>query len=386
MITPSTALRTSLVILTALAALGGGCEAGKSVKGLFVRAEEPPPPLKGSEAIDRDAYAKLGYALSWSSFVAFDRINHGTVDKAAVMGDLLVITDDTTATSALSTTSGSLKWALQVENRAGKFKSVSRMGPSIVATNETEVFTINAETGQFVDRQPLSRVASTAPIPMGDLFIFASADFVVAHAMSIQEQVWAYRFPALIKIDPVWTGGTTACFISNDGSVGILDCATGMMQGTGKMYDNAGAMPAVSDGAVFVPGLDQSLWAFNLADGSRRWQVRTETPLTTTPSVYNGRVFVSVPGTGMVAVNARNGGQEWVNKTLAGRIVAIRKGNPIFFDSATGTARLIDPVRGDVIEQVKLDNVAMIVNGGSFEDGDLYTISARGEVSKFITR
>lgn len=381
--TNTTALRFSLALLTAAAALGVGCSDNK---GLSASSDQPPTPLKGSEAIDRDAYGKMGYALSWSSFVAFDRDNKGVVDKAVVLGDLLVIADDTTATSALTTTSGSLKWALQVEDRAGKFNGLSRLGNSVMATNETEVFLINAETGQLTDRQRLSHLASTAPIVMGDLFTYASGDLIVGHSLGIKEQAWGYRFPAPIKVDPIWTGGTTVCFIASDGSVGQLDCATGGMIGTGKMYGNAGAMPAVGDGAVYVPGMDQSFWAFNLANGARRWQVRTEVPLTFTPSVLGQHVFVQVPGTGMVALDTRTGNQEWVNKTLAGKMIAVRKGNPIFWDKTTGALKLVDPVRGDVIEQVKVENVAMFVNGGTLADGDVYTISPRGEVSKFIPR
>lgn len=374
------ALRFSLALLTAAAALGMGCSGNKS------QADKELPPLKGSEAIDRDSYGKMGYALAWSSFVAFDRDNHGVVDKAVVLGDLLVIADDTTATSALTTTSGSLKWALQVEDRAGRFTGLSRLGNSVMATNETEVFLINAETGQLVDRQRLSHLASTAPIVMGDLFTYASGDLVVGHSLGIKEQAWGYRFPAPVKVDPIWTGGTTVCFISSDGNVGQLDCATGAMIGAGKMYGNAGAVPAVGDDAVYVPSMDQSLWAFNLANGSRRWQVRTEVPLTYTPSVLGQHVFVEIPGSGMVSLNTRTGNQEWTNKTLAGKMIAVRKGNPIFWEKATGTLKLIDPARGDVIEQVKVDNVAMFVNGGTLADGDVYAISPRGEVSKFVPR
>ncbi|HYD01583.1 MAG TPA: PQQ-binding-like beta-propeller repeat protein [Phycisphaerales bacterium] len=385
MTTSRLAFRFSLALLTA-AAVSGGCSENSALSRVLGRHEEPPPPLKGSEAIDRDAYGKLGYALAWSSFVPFDHKSKATVDKAALLGDLLVISDDTTATSALTTTSGSLKWSLQVDDRAGRFKSISRLGDAVITTNETEVFMINAETGQLADRQRFSRLSSTAPIVLGDLFTYGSGEMVVGHSLGIKEMAWAYRFPAPIKVDPVWTGGTTACFISSDGSVGILDCATGTMVGAGRMFGNAGAAPAVGDGAVFVAGADQSLWAFNVDSGARRWQVRTEVPLTVTPSVFGQRVMVHVPGTGVVCVNSRTGDQEWVNKTLTGTMVASRKGNPIFWDRATGIARVIDAARGDVIDEAKLENVAMIVNGGRVADGDLYTISARGEVSKFIPR
>ena len=56
----------------------------------------------------------------------------------------------------------------------------------------------------------------------------------------------------------------------------------------------------------------------------------------------------------------------------------------IFFDKATGTATVIDPANGDVVEKVKLPNVAMLITGETNVDGDLYAISPRGEVSKFV--
>lgn len=382
----ATVTRCSLALLAAVTAVGAGCASKDGSGGMFASSEPKLPPLKGSEAIDRNAYGKLGYALSWSSFAAFDEVNKGRPHKAAVLGNLLVVSDDTTATSALSVTSGNLKWALQIEDRAGQFTGLFRLGDSIYASNASEMFRINAETGQMSDRQMFDKLASTTPIVLGSLVVFGSGDLVVAHEMNVRAQAWAYRFPAPIKVDPVYVGGTSACFVSSDGTLAILDCNNGTMSGTGKMYGNAGAKPAVGDGAAFVASVDQSIWAFNLADGSRRWQVRTETPLSSTPMYANGHVFVAVPGAGLVSLSSKTGNQEWVSKTLKGEMVAVRKGNPIFFDKATGVATMIDPARGDVIEQVTLPNVAMIVCGGSIADGDLYTISPRGEVSKFVTR
>jgi outer membrane protein assembly factor BamB len=369
-----------------LASMAGGCASEGGGGGWFAKSETPPPPLKGSEAIDRDAYGALGYGLAWSGFASFNDAGHGKADKAVVLGDLLVVADDTTATSALTTTSGSQKWAIQVDNRAGRFRGLSRLGGAILACNDSEFFAINAETGQLVDRQRPKNLPSTGPIVLGDLATFGAGDRVVAYQLGIRGTAWAYRFPGMINVEPVYTGGTTACFISADGTVGILDCSNGTLVGAGHMFTNAGATPAVADGAVFVSGLDQSLWAFNIADGSRRWQVRTEVPLNSSPAVYHGHVMVHVPEIGLVSVNSKTGAQEWTASGIAGHAVAIRKGNVLFFDRATGTATLIDPAHGDVVQQVKLPNVSLLVTGGSVEDGDLYTVSARGEVSKFVPR
>jgi outer membrane protein assembly factor BamB len=353
---------------------------------MFAKSEVPPPPLKGSEAIDRSSYDKLGYALAWSGFAAFNESGKGRADKAAVLGDLLVIADDTTATTGLTTASGAFKWALQVDNRAGRFWGMARINGAILTCNETEFFTINAETGQLMDRQRPSNLPSTGSIVMGDLVTFGAGDRVVAYQLGIRGTAWAYRFPGTLTTAPVATGGTTACFTSNDGTVAILDCSNGALVGSGRMYAGAGATPAVGDDAVFVSGLDQSLWSFNIADGSRRWQVRTEVPLTSSPAVYKGHVMVHVPGTGLVSVDSKTGSQQWVAQGVAGTAVAVRKGNMIFFDKATGVATMIDPSNGDVVAKVTLPNVALLITGESSVDGDLYAISPRGEVSKFVPR
>ncbi|MFT3683915.1 MAG: PQQ-binding-like beta-propeller repeat protein [Phycisphaerales bacterium] len=367
-----------------LAAMAGGCSSGSG--NMFAKSEVPPPPLKGSEAIDRDAYTKLGYGLAWSGFAAFNESAHGKPDKAAVLGDMLVIADDTTATTALSATSGAFKWALQVDNRAGRFWGLARMHGAILTCNETEFFAINAETGQLIDRQRPKNLPTTGSVVMGDLVTFGAGDRVVAYEMGIRGTAWAYRFPGTLTTEPVTTGGTTVCFTSNDGTVGILDCTNGTMVGAGHMYAGAGATPGVGDGAVFVPGLDQSLWAFNTADGSRRWQVRTEVPLVSSPAVYKGHVMLHVPGTGLVSVDSKTGSQQWVAQGVAGAAVAVRKGNMIFFDKATGDTTVIDPSNGDIVTKVTLPNVAMLVTGETNVDGDLYAISPRGEVSKFVPR
>ncbi|MBY0307450.1 MAG: PQQ-binding-like beta-propeller repeat protein [Phycisphaerales bacterium] len=373
-----------------LSLLGAGAAGISGCSGnggsMFARSDAPPPPLKGSEAIDRGAYEKLGYALAWSGFAAFNQAGGGTAHRAAVLGDLLVVADDTTATSALTTTSGSLKWALQTDNRSGRFWGLARVGGSVLAINQTEVVQINAETGQLMDRQTPSRLPSTSPIVFGDLVVFGAGDMVLAHSLSVRDMAWAYRFPAPVLTTPVPTGGTTGCFVSTDGTVAVLDCGTGSLVGSGKMFGNAGATPVTGDGAVFVPGVDQSLWAFNIADGSRRWQVRTEVPLLSSPAFYKGHVMVHVQRTGLVSVDSKTGSQQWVAQGVSGRAVAARKGNLIFFDRATGVATSVDPANGDIVAQVTLPNVALMVAGGAEEDGDLYTVSPHGEVSKFVPR
>lgn len=366
-------------------------DAWESTKGTWNKAfgEKPKPldPLKGSEAIDRDAYGKLGYGLAWSSFAAFDRDKKspGHLTNAELLGDLLVVVDNTSATTALTTGSGQVKWAAVLADSATKFNKLSRVGHYLMATDAAQAMLVNIESGQIEGRQRFDRLASTAPIQLGDLLIMGSADYVYAHMMRTGHDAWTYRVPAPIKVNPVYVGGTDVAFVSLDGTVMIIDAANGQMKGTAHTWGDAAASPAVGDGAIYVASRDQSLYAFNASDCSRRWQVRTQVAFSRAPVYYNGLVAVHVDGTGLVGLNSQTGKQLWVNKDVSGTIIGARNGKLIAWDAASAQATTIDAKRGETIDKVTLPNVGTIVTSG-FVDGDWYVVSNAGEVSKFSPR
>jgi glucose dehydrogenase len=152
------------------------------------------------------------------------------------------------------------------------------------------------------------------------------------------------------------------------------------------MFGPPGSAPAAGDFAFYVGSMDQSLYAFDSRNGAQRWRVRCDAPLARPVVFQRGSVYTNLPGRGLLAVDSSTGATRWTAKDATGDVVAGNDKQVVTFDPATGVAQAIAARDGSVIATVTLGNVARLVASGPEGSGDLYAVSARGEVSKFIAK
>jgi outer membrane protein assembly factor BamB len=133
---------------------------------------------------------------------------------------------------------------------------------------------------------------------------------------------------------------------------------------------------------VFFASLDQSIYAFDLS-GRQRWRVRTERPLTVTPTYHAGVLYAPSEDRGLRAIDALTGAELWAQPRVDGRVVAMRGGRLLVFGDAVAT--LLDPDTGDVVFTTPLPAVQSL-HTDRFEDGYLYAVSTGGIVARFEPR
>jgi outer membrane protein assembly factor BamB len=346
----------------------------------------PPPPLTGSEAVDRAGYATIGYGLSWSGFAAVDEAAGGKAANLAVLDDLVFITSTTTATSALSDATGKLRWAAVLGSSGSQITSLARQGGRLLASTGSSVAVVDIASGTLVNRQGFRTLAGTAPAVAGDTLVFGGEGGTLFGFLPIAgTEAWRYRMPARMTIDPVSLGGPLVAAISSDGTVAMFDGINGQRTGAFTMFGNAGGAPAAGDGALFIASEDQSIYALNVPDATRRWQVRTDRPLRGASSYADGKVFIAVPDRGLLALNAKTGKQEWLAPRVSGSVIGQRAGRLLVWDSITKIFRTIDPSSGAVVATLSVPT-ASVVRLSKPIDGDLYVVTDRGEVTKFTPR
>ena len=93
-----------------------------------------------------------------------------------------------------------------------------------------------------------------------------------------------------------------------------------------RLLDQVACKPVIGDGLLYVAGLDQYLWAYDLNSGRTQWSVLTTAPLTASPTLVGDRLYQQIPGAGLTCFNAapldRPGGEQfWQAAAVTGSVV-----------------------------------------------------------------
>lgn len=359
--------------------LVSGCSSPMSSTTPNTNSQDPILAGSGEEA-ERTPHARLGYRLDWRGYPA----SPGTADLRHFipLGDAIVYHDTRNNLSILETDTGRIRWSISLGSPLTSYPGHARIGDRLVTASDTDVQYFDIRTGNLVDRARLHALASSGPVVMGTLAIFGSATGE-AYAIRVNGgfKQWGHMLNAPITASPVKIDDTNVAFVSNSGDVIIVDAESGSALGRRQQIYNGIDNNPVTDGrALYIAGLDQSVWAFNVEDGRLLWRLRTEAPITAQPAVWNGMVLLELDRKGFTAINASTGDVLWSNQRVAGEAVAARSGDIIVWDGEE--AIVLDARRGDVIERVPFSGFRRVLSV-PFEDGSLYTVSPDSTINKY---
>jgi outer membrane protein assembly factor BamB len=284
----------------------------------------------------------------------------------------------------LETSTGRVRWSLELGSPLERFVGTAQAANGdLLCCQQGEIQVLDAKTGVLKDRQRLEVIANTRPVVFDSMVIFGCpTGEVLAHNLNSGYKQWGHKLLGAIIADPVRIGDNVAA-VSSGGEVVILDPRRGMRIGAAKVFGGTDANPAASERSVFIASLDQSLWSFDQFGGPARWRERTEFPLRQDPAYHDGSVYVAIPGQGLVCFNSEDGSRTWTAAGLSGEVVGVRGGQLIVWDGKV--ASTVDMQRGDVVARVNLPGIKLVMTD-AFVDGNLYTSTAKGEVSKFSPR
>ena len=147
--------------------------------------------------------------------------------------------------------------------------------------------------------------------------------------------------------------------------------------------DKIWASPAIDEGTLYIGSFDQKLYALNAADGSKRWEFKTEGAIVSTPLIYNDTVYIGSFDRYFYAIDATNGRLRWkfmgTNWFWA---KAVAHNNIIYAPSLDGKVYVLDAESGrEVVAAIDLgspvssspvlaDDLLIIAS----EEGKLYSL------------
>ncbi len=330
-----------------------------------------------------EPFQRLGYRLSWT---IGDTGGERTRTRMLTVGDdLLLVHDVRNNLTAREISNGRSRWVANLGEPLNRFLGNLRIGDRVVASSESELLILDANTGQLRDRQRLAVLSNTAPaLADGYMLVFGSArGEVFGHDLRVGLKRWGFALSDRIRGNPVMVGRIAGA-IAESGEVLLVNPANGdAVSSLGRIFGGVDNHP-VSDGVnLYIASTDQSIYAFGGTTGEMLWRVRTQSRLVAQPTLHNGVLYQDVPNEGLVAIATGNGQRRWANPDVDGSVIAVRNGDLVVWNGSE--AMLIDPSTGDVLDRVAVPGVRKIITNG-FEDGELIVLSGNSGLARFVSR
>lgn len=362
-------------------AMTPGCRSGP-----YVGRDMTPQQRAKETPATYDAYTKLGYRLDWSGFPEI--LGSQPVLFLDPGPDFVIAQEAGTYVTVLSTATGAQIAKDQLTVPLTKFVGMKRFGDRIYCASESELYVLDTATCNLLRRERFEEMVSTPPARGGEgnLLIFGTGNGrLIAHMVNMGVdgvKVWGFQASGTFEQGPVRVGKDVGA-VTQTGDVIFLDSTTGSLMGKNRIFGGLSVRPVADDDTMYVAGLDQSIYAFAAEGGRMKWRYRTEHPLRTQPTIHNGTLYCAMEGVGLGAFDAKDGTLLWTAKGVVGTAVAMNKGRLVVWDGQD--AVLVDPLRGDVVERVKLAGVRM-VKPDAFENGNLYVVSNTGVIYRLVPR
>jgi outer membrane protein assembly factor BamB len=333
-------------------------------------------------SVDHNAWNELGYRWEWTTRPPTTR--DGVIAFADAYEDLLVIQDTGAMVSVIEAPTGRVRWNRQAAQTNTRFLGNVRRDGSVVVTNETQLFEFDLRTGNTVDLTQINGIATTRPVFFGDKAVLATAEGrVVALDTRQNLRVWEYQFDGLIETPPLKIDENRVAGISTRGEIRVLDVGTARTISTGRISGDSGDWMVSDAEFLFIGSLDQSVYGYDMADGTRLWRLRSSAPVTIQPTLIGETLYVTTADTGLTAVDAISGEIRWKNTDLGGWVLTTQDGDLMVWTG--GELLRVDAERGDLISRARFDALSGL-RTDSQDEGDIYAISKDGAVARFSPR
>ncbi len=376
-------LPASIAAMT-LACLGG-CAATGAGGGYATTtsADSGPAGARSVGGINHDAFATLGYRLSWRGQPVLGR--SGDIRFFEAIDDGVLVHSTNQIVTFMDRATGANRWSATLGRPIDRFVGLTDADDSVMVASDNELFVLDRRTGEISDRQRLAVVVSTPPAVVGPIAVFGSVSGeALGHNLETGFKLWGYGLRGAIESPPVVIDRSVGV-VNRSGEVLIIDTQSGLATLRARIFGGLANRPVAADDAMFVASLDQSVYAFALRGTSWLWRVRTESPISAQPALIDGMLVVEIPGRGLVALDTGTGEELWASPEASGDPIGVRDGLMISFDRARATAFIVDPRNGDLVARETMPGVERMVMRPEV-DGDLFTTHAHGFVDKFVPR
>lgn len=374
-----------LAISAILAGLATGCASkGGAAKPRSTGTTRVTAPSESRFPVVHEDWAKLGYRLDWVGFPFGVSDSRVPVVALSLQDEYVVIQRNTSAVTLMEATTGRNRWSTELTGPLTKWVGIVRDDENagrLLVVSESELFMLAPATGNLLARHRLGRVVNTPPLLVGNAAVFGTSLGVVhCHNLVNGLPLWAFASNSSIDARLLDVGGAIAA-VSQGGDVMFFN-GQGSMVGRAEVYGPLDCDPGTDGNLLFVASRDQSLWAFHTTGGTA-WRYRTSNPLKGTPVAHDGTLYADLGTQGITALDPNSGSIKWSSPNAHGTVIGMRDGRLLAWDGSS--LATLNPATGDIIEKAAMPGIVTVASD-AFVDGNVYAVSDRGVVAKFMVR
>lgn len=377
-----------------VSALGLGCAStGGSDNGASASASEPATSTSRTQqtineaerrfVIGPVAASEFDYTVQWQS------PNSGRNARLfKAQGDSVFVLDDQNYLTRLDRESGRRIWRTSAAEPVQEIISINYIGDRVYLISGGRIIELDADSGAQVGLQRLEKIANTPPVELGQFLVYGSRDGqIIWHSYEVSYQWRAYQISPSIRLKPLYIDGYLVT-VGNDGRVAVHNASNASMLWDKRLLDAVEAPPAAGNGAVYVAGLDQHLWAYDLRSGRNIWRHLTESPLRQAPVLINDHVYQQIPEKGLVCFEAlpldSPGGEiNWEADDIRGEVLAARNSRLLVWAEQDGQLTIADEQRGGVIQTLNLRQTDKLYSS-DLDGGELFAVNNDGRVVRLL--
>jgi outer membrane protein assembly factor BamB len=384
-----------LLALGIAAGLAAGCttppqETTKTAVPAAVPETEIPIDLETDLLVGLSKVRELGFRVD-HQVRTFPEGDSG-IKRFRVQGDSVFVLDGRNFLTRLRRADGHRLWRIPVADPLDDIYGITHL-PSdglVLLMAGGYLMVLDEDTGSLVDKQALGQIASTAPIVYGPVLIYGARNGqLVWHSFEVGYQWRAYQISGSIRLAPLLVGDDVA-IVAGDGTVMVLDAASGMAVWEKRLLSGVEAEPAAGNGLLYIAGLDQYVWALELQTGRTAWRYLSEARLACPPALVDDRLYQHIPTEGLVCFVARpsdapSGKIIWTRPGVRGRVIGEHGNRLLLWDDHGPRVTLLDADRGSVARTIDLPGVRHLVMSER-EIRDLYAAGDDGRVIRLVPR
>jgi outer membrane protein assembly factor BamB len=345
------------------------------------------PPLPSQSLPD---LSKAGLQRSWQRSVPLSSNEH--VRNAWRIGGSVYVTTDSARIIRINAADGALTFdkGLGAENlqiyRPIDLKPAVEggFGEVLVATR-VGAYVFNQETGDLARPDASLGISpSCAPVVVGNTVCVGGAGRLYGFYLDrLSHQRWSKDARGDLFNSTPAVVGNDIIIASKSGELARLNSEDGDWRWKDRKTNGQVLGGLAVDGvAVYVPSMDQRLYAFSAERGAELWQAQLQGTLDQTPALGGSVVLCPAGGVGLFALDRQNGNRKWLAEGVTS--VATVIGNHVWVGDDQGNLKSLALETGDVLATIPIPDAAYFIRNE--EDETIYVINRSGTVGAYTAR
>ncbi len=253
-------------------------------------------------------------------------------------------------------------------------------GEALVATR-SGALVFNMATGDLIRSGNFGVSVSCAPVIVGETICIGGAGRYYGFYVDRFNRRWSKSMPGDLFFSTPVVVGDQVVLASKNGILQSINPVDGDWKWEGRKTNGEVLAGLAADARnVYVPSMDQRLYAFSVARGAEMWQAQLEGTLDQTPALGGSVVLCPARGKGLFAISRQDGSRKWMAPGVES--VATITGNHAWVGDVEGNLKSLNVETGEQISSAQIPDAAFFVRNG--DDDAVFVINRSGTVGAYL--